>query len=424
MATLQSKKVNIVLDSNNDIDLYDEQIDTNKSISEQNKKDIAKLKGLIANNDSEITLVKSQVTALKNAKPVLTQAEADKIRKDIDNTIKTTNINTTDLTNLTNKVNTNTTNIANTTNNLTNLTTIVKKIDQATTGGTYTSGIGGGSGSGTGLDTKIANLNTRLTNDESDINQLKIDVSNNKTSIGNLSNQLSSFKTNVNSSITNINNKNGIQDGRLTSLENKINSLNTQLNGSGGSSSSGSIQSQIDSIKSDINTINNTTIPSINNLTNNAYNKALSAVNTINNTINPKLTNLTTQLNSVESDVDSISDAINNTIIPKINTNTTNTTNITNNTNAINALKKVIKPNVQDKTINAGGNTTINYDSTMDLYSMQIKVLVKDTMSGSRTINKYINAEGVCTLAYNSKNSITLYNDADVQLNFKIIVSI
>ena len=51
MATLQSKNVNIVLDSNNDVDLYDEQIDTNKSISEQNKKDIAKLKGLIANND-------------------------------------------------------------------------------------------------------------------------------------------------------------------------------------------------------------------------------------------------------------------------------------------------------------------------------------------------------------------------------------
>lgn len=418
MATLQSKKVNIVLDSNNDIDLYDEQIDTNKSISEQNKKDIATLKGLIANNDSEITLVKSQVTALKNAKPVLTQAEVDKIRKDIDNAIKTTNINTTNLTNLTNKVNTNTTNIANTTNNLTNLTTIVKKIDQVTTGGTYTSGSGD---DGTGLNTKIANLNTRLTNDESDINQLKIDVSNNKTSIGNLSNQLSTFKTNVNSSIANINNKNGIQDGRLTSLENKINSLNTQLNGSGGSSSSGSIKSQINSIKSDINTINNTTIPSINNLANNAYNKALSAVNTINNTINPKLTNLTTQLNSVESDVDSISDAINNTIISKINTNTTN---ITNNTNAINALKKVIKPNIQDKTINAGGNTTINYDSTMDLYSMQIKVLVKDTMSGSRTINKYINAEGVCTLAYNSKNSITLYNDADAQLNFKIIVSI
>ena len=405
MATLQSKKVNIVLDSNNDVDLYDEQIDTNKSISEKNKKDIATLKGLIANNDSEITLVKSQVTALKNAKPVLTQAEVDKIRKDIDNTIKTTNINTTDLTNLTNKVNTNTTNIANTTNNLTNLTTVVKKIDQVTTGGTYTSGIGGGSGSGTGFDTKIANLNTRLTNDESDINQLKIDVSNNKTSIGGLSNQLSSFKTNVNSSIANINNKNGIQDGRLTSLENKINSLNTQLNGSGGSSSSGSVQSQINSIKSDINTINNTTIPSINNLTNNAYNKALSAVNTINNTINPKLTNLTSQLNNVENDIDSISDT-------------------TNNTNAINALKKVIKPNVQDKTINAGGNTTINYDSTMDLYSMQIKVLVKDTMSGSRTINKYINAEGVCTLAYNSKNSITLYNDADVQLDFKIIISI
>ena len=60
----------------------------------------------------------------------------------------------------------------------------------------------------------------------------------------------------------------------------------------------------------------------------------------------------------------------------------------------------------------------------MDLYSMQIKVLVKDTMSGSRTINKYINAEGVCTLAYNSKNSITLYNDADAQLDFKIIISI
>ena len=421
MATLQSKKVNIVLDSNNDVDLYDEQIDTNKSVSEKNKKDIATLKGLIANNDSEITLVKSQVTALKNAKPVLTQAEVDKIRKDIDNTIKTTNINTTDLTNLTNKVNTNTTNIANTTNNLTNLTTVVKKIDQVTTGGAYTSGIGGGSGSETGFDIKIANLNTRLTNDESDINQLKIDVSNNKTSIGGLSNQLSSFKTNVNSSIVNINNKNGIQDGRLTSLENKINSLNTQLNGSGGSSSSGSVQSQINSIKSDINTINNTKIPSINNLTNNAYNKALSAVNTINNTINPKLTNLTSQLNDVENDIDSISDTINNTIISKINTNTTN---ITNNTNAINALKKVIKPNVQDKTINAGGNTTINYDSTMDLYSMQIKVLVKDTMSGSRTINKYINAEGVCTLAYNSKNSITLYNDADAQLDFKIIISI
>ena len=405
MATLQSKNVNIVLDSNNDVDLYDEQIDTNKSISEQNKKDIAILKGLIANNNSEITLVKSQVTALKNAKPVLTQAEVYKIRKDIDNATKIANTNTTNLINLTNQVHTNTTNISNTTNDLTNLTIIVKKLDQVTTGGTYTSGSGD---NGTGLNTKIANLNTRLTKDESDINQLKIDVSNNETSIGELSNQLFSFKTNVNSSIANINNKNGVQDSRLTSLENKINSLNT-------------LQSQINSIKSDINTINNTTIPSINNLTDNAYNKALSAVNTINNTINPKLTNLTSQLNDVENDIDSILGTINNTIIPKINTNTTN---ITNNTNAINALKKVIKPNVQDKTINAGGNTTINYDSTMDLYSMQIKVLVKDTMSGSRTINKYINAEGVCTLAYNSKNSITLYNDADVQLNFKIIVSI
>ena len=129
------------MDSNNDVDLYDEQIDNNKSLSEQNAKDIKTLRGLINNNGSEITLVKGQIQNIQNATPVLTKADANKLRQDIDKVTQVANSNKTNLTNLTNTVTNNTKVINNTQSNITNLTTIVKQIDNATTGGLYTGGI-------------------------------------------------------------------------------------------------------------------------------------------------------------------------------------------------------------------------------------------------------------------------------------------
>lgn len=418
MATLQSKNVNIVLDSNNDVDLYDEQIDNNKSLSEQNAKDIKTLRGLINNNGSEITLVKGQIQNIQNATPVLTKADANKLRQDIDKVTQVANSNKTNLTNLTNTVTNNTKVINNTQSNITNLTTIVKQIDNATTGGLYTGGGSGGSSSGYAKE--INDLKNRLTTDEGNISTADAKVNANTTSINNLSSQFNNLNSTLSGQITTINNKNNAQDTRLNNLENKFNGLNTQINGSSGSGGTVSVQTQIINVKSDVDKLKNATIPSIQNLSSNAYNKVVNLQSYVTNTIERNLTDVTNRVTDTENDITTI----NNNVTTVQNQANTNKTNITNNANAIQRIQTKIRANVQDKTIASGGSATINYDSSMDLYSMQIKVLVLDNVSGSRTVNKYINSEGIATLAYNSKNSITIYNDADTQLSFKIIVSL
>ena len=232
--------------------------------------------------------------------------------------------------------------------------------------------------------------------------------------------QFNNLNSTLSGQITTINNKNNAQDTRLNNLENKFNGLNTQINGSSGSGGTVSVQTQIINVKSDVDKLKNATIPSIQNLSSNAYNKVVNLQSYVTNTIERNLTDVTNRVTDTENDITTI----NNNVTTVQNQANTNKTNITNNANAIQRIQTKIRANVQDKTIASGGSATINYDSSMDLYSMQIKVLVLDNVSGSRTVNKYINSEGIATLAYNSKNSITIYNDADTQLSFKIIVSL
>ena len=53
-------------------------------------------------------------------------------------------------------------------------------------------------------------------------------------------------------------------------------------------------------------------------------------------------------------------------------------------------------------------------------FIQKVKVLVLDTTANSRTLGKYINSEGVATVAY-TDTGITIYNDATENLTFKII---
>lgn len=71
-----------------------------------------------------------------------------------------------------------------------------------------------------------------------------------------------------------------------------------------------------------------------------------------------------------------------------------------------------------DQLINANSSKTYTKDDA--LTSMPVTVLVKDPDSSSRTYGKYINSEGVATIAYTS-NSFTIYNDTDTNLYFNII---
>ena len=86
------------------------------------------------------------------------------------------------------------------------------------------------------------------------------------------------------------------------------------------------------------------------------------------------------------------------------------------------ALGKMYKPNVI-----LNGSWTVNlltefpglFSTGRDFPVVDVKV--KDTVAGSRTLGKYINAEAVATVAWDG-TSVTVYNDASVALDFFISI--
>jgi hypothetical protein len=79
----------------------------------------------------------------------------------------------------------------------------------------------------------------------------------------------------------------------------------------------------------------------------------------------------------------------------------------------------VIKPAGADTNVVIAANSSYIY-SVEEPYSKNMKVLVLDSDSTSRTYNKYINSEAVATVAYDD-TGITIYNDSAESLTFKII---
>lgn len=90
-------------------------------------------------------------------------------------------------------------------------------------------------------------------------------------------------------------------------------------------------------------------------------------------------------------------------------------------TNVVTPIVKGIDENSTEKetivTIGALGNTSFEIEKP--LINVK-KILLLDTFSKSRTFNKYINSEGMITVAYDN-DKILLYNDTSKELKLKII---
>jgi hypothetical protein len=75
-------------------------------------------------------------------------------------------------------------------------------------------------------------------------------------------------------------------------------------------------------------------------------------------------------------------------------------------------------------TFSLEANATYTYtppDTGINPLRHHVELLVKDTVSGSRSYNKYINAEGIATIARDSQKCY-IHNDADSTLNFMLML--
>lgn len=79
---------------------------------------------------------------------------------------------------------------------------------------------------------------------------------------------------------------------------------------------------------------------------------------------------------------------------------------------------EIKKPEFVTKDVIIASGASYTY-ATTQAFKQGLKILVLDPDSTSRTYNKYINSEGVATVSYDN-NGITIYNDADISLTFKI----
>ena len=66
MGLLQSKEVDLVVGKDSIVDLYDEQIDTNKKISEDNKSDISGILGRLATLEAQVYSLDTNVSNIQN----------------------------------------------------------------------------------------------------------------------------------------------------------------------------------------------------------------------------------------------------------------------------------------------------------------------------------------------------------------------
>ena len=384
MGLLQSKEVDLVVGKDSIVDLYDEQIDTNKKISEDNKSDISGILGRLATLEAQVYSLDTNVSNIQNttvhsqnidnlvAKVNSLNVEVNRVKQDFQDYTETNDI----------------TQITRNKENIANLDGQVQdsmaKANQAL------------------LD--ISNLNSIAIELNSDIQQINDTVTKLKvgseTDVANVVSDLAELTITVGNMQENLTKV----KGDLTTLNNKFNSdhetMTTAIN---------SLKNLIDKVDDAVEELQTTTSTAslAKTQSDNAINK-ISNLSTTVTSLSKKLSDTNTTLNNAKKEVDAL------------------TTKVESNTKAIEEIKQITSSlpvaKVENFSIVAGGKAEKTY-SSYDLYKKNIKLLVKDNDSSSTTYNMFIGAEGVATIAYKDEHNLIISNQANAKLDFKILIN-
>jgi len=211
------------------------------------------------------------------------------------------------------------------------------------------------------IDQEISDLQSDITNIENNINDINLHLNNNDSSINELNQKIDDDINDINADL----------NERIT---NEVNLLNAEDN---------RINDRIDVVNTNLQSL-------INTLRDELMNEITSKCTSLNNQFNSKLNDLNTNIQNQISEVESnLLDLITNS-----------------------RESKTI-------TIQANSKADITFDNA-DYQLSDIRVLVLDNDEDSVTYGKYINSEGCCTIVFDD-NQYSIYNETDEDLQFMII---
>ena len=367
MSVLQSKDVDLVIDKNRKIDLYDEQIYDNKQKASQNETKIGNILGRLQTVETFINSFENRVTIIEKGSSGTGVSNTDfaRLKSDVNNNISPqVTINKNDIADVKNRT-------SRLENNYTAMDSTVSE-----------------------LDTQVQNLQTKVN-------------SNSQTDISSLKNSITSLTNSLNTTNTNVSN-----------LETKIDLI--RLNSG---ADNDDLKNSINNVKTDVQA-NITKISSLETTSNahtNSINSCRSSINSNTESIKTINSQLTTFSDSVNSAAEGAKNA--NNAITSLKDN-----EIKNHTNQIAEIKgdmakvrNALTPKVTQVTVSANNSQTITMED-VDFFTKQITMYCLDSEVGSRTNGKWLNTEGVATLAIESETKLVIYNDYDTALTFKIII--
>lgn len=365
---LQSKNVDLVIDKNRRIDLYDEQIDSNKSKSNKNEQDIANILSRLATAEAFISNFDGRIITLEggaSATNGVTATEFAKLKNEVYNNLQPTVAqHTTEIANLKTKQTNLENTVVNHTTSINNLTTIVNGLTSNSNGATKA---------------QIDNINTTLNG---------------------VLDRIASIELTNNSQDTKIDNATTV----ATQAKNAVDDTNKNVDKN---------KADIAKLGTDLNTTNNNVKTNADNIEINR--KDIATTNSNLSKTDIKVGNLETEIKTLKTDFDNF----------KKNDLANQNKRITALETKIGSVDATVKSVVKDITIATNANQKITFTAAdkVDLFTRQISFYCKDTESDSRTNGQWINAEGVSTIAIIDSLNMVVYNDYESALDFKIIIT-
>lgn len=367
MSVLQSKDVDLVIDKNRKIDLYDEQIYDNKQKASQNETKIGNILGRLQTVETFINSFENRVTVIEKGSSGTGVSNTDfaRLKSDVNNNISpqvTTNKNDiADVKNRTSRLENNYTAVSSTVDEL---NTQVQDLQVK-------------------MNSSVGNNITLLQNS---VDNLEKNLSQTNSNLSTLESNIESWKNSFNINSDDINTKVSNQNETIEQHSTKISKLENTVN------------SYVINISTNANDIskNKQAIETINNHLSSVITSANGAISTVDT--------LTTTFNNFKSnDFADLQDKVDDLQMDIIKAGNT------------------LTPKVTQVTISANNSQTITMED-VDFFTKQITMYCLDSEVGSRTNGKWLNTEGVATLAIESKTKLVIYNDYDTALTFKIII--
>jgi len=368
MSVLQSKNVDLVIDKNQKIDLYDEQIDSNKNKSKENEGKIGNILGRLMTVETFVSDFENRIKIIEKggSGTGVTLTDFKKLQTTVNDKLSPqVGLNKNDIASLKSRATALETNYNALNPRINSLTTNLQNLQSRVTA------------------SEKDNSSAKVTTVENDVKTAKADIAQIKNEVSTLTNKINTVQTTLDKKISTNTSTLTKHNTRITTLETKIKTDETNI--SNVTKQATINKNNIATLQSQVNTLNKTTAAtttSLNNLAN-AF-----------NTFKTK-------------DFKALSDKV-----------TANAKSISNLTTRV---TPVVKSSIS---IAANAKKAVDFKGCK-LSSKIIQLYVYDNEGGSRTKGKWINSSylGVGLISIQNDDQLIIYNDYDKALTFKVIVS-